>query len=59
MPAILTVNAWYVDIFSKILINYSDPIFVDENLSFDETSTIITDCENQLNKLQKEAFALC
>ena len=41
--------------FSSVKIIYSDPIFVDSNLSYDETSKIIEECESKLNELQKEA----
>jgi hypothetical protein len=41
--------------FSKAKIIYSEPIFVDANLSYEETSNIISNCENKLNELQREA----
>lgn len=41
--------------FTKVKIIYSDPIYVDENLSYDETSKVIEECEQKLNELQKEA----
>lgn len=41
--------------FSEVQIIYSDPIWVDSNLSFDETSKVIQGCEKQLNELQSEA----
>lgn len=41
--------------FSQIKVIYSDPIYVDVKLSYDETSKIIEECENKLNELQKEA----
>ncbi|MCH9029856.1 MAG: hypothetical protein IH819_09645, partial [Bacteroidetes bacterium] len=41
--------------FSKAKIVYSEPIYVDSNLSYDETSEMIIDCENKLNELQKQA----
>jgi lysophospholipid acyltransferase (LPLAT)-like uncharacterized protein len=41
--------------FSKIKIIYSDPIYVDPNLSYDETSKIIEECEHRLNELCTEA----
>lgn len=41
--------------FSKIKIIYSDPIYVDPNLSYDETSKIIEECEQKLNELCTEA----
>jgi lysophospholipid acyltransferase (LPLAT)-like uncharacterized protein len=41
--------------FSKAKIIYSEPILIDANLSYEETSNIIIDCENKLNELQREA----
>jgi len=41
--------------FSKAKIIYSEPIFIDANISYEETSNIIIDCENKLNELQREA----
>ena len=41
--------------FSKSKIVYSEPIFVESNLSYKETSNIIINCENKLNELQREA----
>jgi lysophospholipid acyltransferase (LPLAT)-like uncharacterized protein len=41
--------------FSKAKIIYSEPIFIEANLSYEETSNIIIDCENKLNELQREA----
>ena len=41
--------------FSKSKIVYSEPIFVESNLNYEETSNIIINCENQLNELQREA----
>lgn len=41
--------------FSKVNLVYSDPVDIDANLSYEETSRIITDCECRLNELQKEA----
>ena len=41
--------------FSKAQIVYSEPIFVEMNLSYEETSNIISNCENKLNELQREA----
>lgn len=45
--------------FTKAVVLFSDPIFVDANLSYDETSNMIIDCENRLNELQKRALELC
>ncbi len=41
--------------FSEVQIIFSDPIWIDGNLSFDETSKIIEECERKLNELQTEA----
>lgn len=41
--------------FSNVKIIYSDPVYVDSKLGFDETSKIIEECEQKLNELQKEA----
>lgn len=41
--------------FSKAKIVYSEPIFIGANLSYEETSNIIINCENKLNELQREA----
>lgn len=41
--------------FSKAKIVYSEPIFIGANLSYEETSNIISNCENKLNELQREA----
>ena len=41
--------------FSNIKVIYSDPIYIDENLNYDETSKIIIECEQKLNELQSEA----
>lgn len=41
--------------FSKAKVVYSDPIYVDGNLNYDETSEIISFCEKELNRLQYEA----
>jgi len=41
--------------FSKAKIIYSEPIFIEPKLSYEETSNIIIDCEKKLNELQREA----
>jgi len=41
--------------FSKAKIIYSEPIFIDENLSYQKTSKIIINCESKLNELQNKA----
>lgn len=45
--------------FTGINVVYSDPVIVDSNLSYDETSHVISNCEASLNNLQKEAIELC
>ncbi|MCK9426130.1 MAG: lysophospholipid acyltransferase family protein [Ignavibacteriaceae bacterium] len=41
--------------FSKVQLVYSEPIVIDKNLSYDETSKMILQCEKKLNELQKKA----
>ena len=41
--------------FSSVKVIYSDPVYVDAKLSYDETSKVIEQCEKKLNELQKEA----
>ena len=41
--------------FSIVKVIYSDPAYVDANLSYDETSKVIGECEVKLNELCKEA----
>jgi len=41
--------------FSNVNVVYSDPVYVDENLSYNETSAIIEKCEKMLNDLQVQA----
>jgi lysophospholipid acyltransferase (LPLAT)-like uncharacterized protein len=41
--------------FSKANAIYSEPIYVDKNLDYDETSEMISVCEARLNELQVEA----
>ncbi|MEJ5350635.1 MAG: lysophospholipid acyltransferase family protein [Melioribacteraceae bacterium] len=45
--------------FSRICVKYSEPIYVDANLTYEETSKFILDCEDKLNNLQKDALKLC
>lgn len=40
---------------SRVNVMYSDPIFVDKKLSYDDTSKVIEECEKKLNVLQAEA----
>ncbi|MGQ9642339.1 MAG: lysophospholipid acyltransferase family protein [Ignavibacterium sp.] len=44
--------------FSRAKIVYSEPIFVNSELSYEETSEIIKKCEQMLNKLQDSALNL-
>jgi len=41
--------------FTNVKVIYSDPVYVDASLSYDETSKIIDECEKKLNELHKEA----
>ena len=41
--------------FSTVNAVYSDPVFVNSDLSFTDTSELILDCERKLNELQVEA----
>jgi len=41
--------------FSKVNLIYSDPIIIDQELSYDETTKVIENCEIKLNELQREA----
>jgi lysophospholipid acyltransferase (LPLAT)-like uncharacterized protein len=38
--------------FTKVNVIYSKPIYVDANLSYEETSSVILKCEEELKKLQ-------
>jgi lysophospholipid acyltransferase (LPLAT)-like uncharacterized protein len=38
--------------FSKIVLNYSEPILIKNDISYSETSEIITECRDKLNELQ-------
>ena len=68
LPLILTgvgiqnkksLNSWDMfsipKIFTKAVLIHSDPIYVDKNLTYEETSQVINDCEAKMNKLQEEA----
>jgi len=41
--------------FSKAKVTFSDAIYVDSKLNYDETSKVIENCELQLRKLQEES----
>ncbi len=41
--------------FSEAKVIYSEPVYVDENLTYDETSAMIQECELKLNELQARA----
>lgn len=45
--------------FSKVTVIYSNPILIDESLSYDETNNKIIECEASLNKLHRDALDLC
>ncbi|OGU57617.1 MAG: hypothetical protein A2V66_15110 [Ignavibacteria bacterium RBG_13_36_8] len=57
------LNSWdkfeIPKLFSKIAVVYSEPIFVDQSLSYDATSEVINECGFKLNKLQEEAGVIC
>ncbi len=54
-----TFNSWdkfeVPKFFSKVIIKYSEPIFINENFGRDEISKIIKKCDMQLNQLQDDA----
>ncbi len=41
--------------FTTAKVVYSDPIYVDSNFTYEETSAVISKCDEELNKLQKLA----
>jgi lysophospholipid acyltransferase (LPLAT)-like uncharacterized protein len=45
--------------FTKAAAIYSEPVYVNSNLTYDETSKIISDCEKKLNELQTQAQKFC
>jgi hypothetical protein len=45
--------------FSKTKIVYSEPIYIDKNLDFDQTNNIIIETSKKLNELQKKAKIDC
>ena len=68
LPLILTgvgierkrsLNSWDMffipNFFTKATLIYSDPIYVEKDLSYEETSQVISNCEIKLNHLQEEA----
>lgn len=42
-------------LFTKANAFYSEPIYIDKNLSYEQTSEVITSCEKKLIELQTEA----
>lgn len=42
-------------LFTRAVLVYSDPIYVPNDLSYEDTSAVIENCEILLNKLQEEA----
>lgn len=44
--------------FSRVSMVFSDPIYIDAGLSFEDTSKVIAECEELLNNLQIEASTL-
>ena len=68
LPLILTgvgiknkrsLNSWDMfsipKFFTKATLIYSDPIYINKDLTYEETSKIIDECEIKMNKLQEEA----
>lgn len=45
--------------FSRVTAIYSDPIYFGEDMSYEETSLKIIECEELLNRLQKDAQEKC
>lgn len=45
--------------FSRGLVVYSDPIYIEQNLNYDDTNKKILECEEILNRIQKEAVENC
>ena len=41
--------------FTKAKVVYSEPIYIDSNFTYEETSAAISKCDEQLNKLQEQA----
>ena len=41
--------------FSQVKVVYSDPIYIDKNSNYEQTSSFIKKCEEELRKLQKKA----
>lgn len=41
--------------FTKTNVIYSEPFYIDKNLSYEETSEMILRCENTLNEMQEKA----
>lgn len=41
--------------FTRVKVIYSEPVYVDKNLSYDETSKIISEYEKKLNDIQESA----
>ena len=41
--------------FTTANVFYSEPIYVDSNLTYEETSAVISKCDEELNKLQQQA----
>lgn len=68
LPLILTgvgiqnkrsLNSWDTfsvpKFFAKATLIYSDPIYIEKDLAYEETSKVIDDCEIKMNKLQEKA----
>lgn len=54
-----SLNSWdkfsVPNFFTKVGVIYSEPVYVDNSLSYEETSKIIDECEVKLNQLQEDA----
>jgi lysophospholipid acyltransferase (LPLAT)-like uncharacterized protein len=54
-----SLNSWDMfsipKFFTKATLIYSDPIYIEKALAYEETSKVIDDCEIKMNELQEEA----
>lgn len=59
----ISLNSWdkfeIPFFFSRVNIVYSDPIYIDRNLSFEETDNRINKLSEELNKIQNQAEGNC
>ncbi len=53
------LNSWdkfeVPKLFTRVNLVYSDPVYINNDLSYEETSKVIRECEIKLNQLQEEA----